>query len=627
MRKKTVILFLSFFLFSIFSSKQVEALATVETSEFYSEEFGFGFEIPTGFTQNDETNSGVGVQYNFIDRSQNKFDVVVMYLGEHTDQELLESYVGDFLENTTAEVKNVSKIIASGKPTYHLESIFQDRYTLSHVTVSHGYIYIFQFYSSSTLPDFPYATNVIDSIFWADKIVITHVESFQPDVQKAELETEASPTAAPVLQFPFCGQWHISGDYGAPAHVGQYNDWALDWVFDQGQTIGAPVFSAHSGTIERAVWDPGGGGWMIRLRYNGDTTYTTYYLHLSSFAVSQGTYVNAGAHIAYAGNSGNVSGPHLHFSYLRNSWSIIPEPMSGHTGFRYPNAYYRNCSPPSAPSNLSASDGNYTDRVVVVWNGVNYATRYDVFRAESASGTPGFIGSTTSSNLTDWAVTGGKDYWYWVRACNEFGCSNYSNPDSGFPTKPKKKVYLPFVFKVPPSIVRNGDFEQGNMFWNEYSSNNYRLIIEDPSLAFQGGWSAWLGGANDEVSQLYQSVNIGADVQYLTFWNALYSSETGCDFDTFYVKIQGTIVYSMGLCMSNNTNGYVPVTIALSPSSGGVWLEFIVVTDSSVNSNVFIDNIRFSNNPLLHSIDGERSGIHNSDLRTMPKQVYINKEQ
>ena len=59
--------------------------------------------------------------------------------------------------------------------------------------------------------------------------------------------------------------------------MGQYNEWALDWVFDQGQTI--LRYLAHSGTIERAVWDPGGGGWMIRLRYNGDTTDTTYHLH------------------------------------------------------------------------------------------------------------------------------------------------------------------------------------------------------------------------------------------------------------------------------------------------------------------------------------------------------------
>ena len=88
-------------------------------------------------------------------------------------------------------------------------------------------------------------------------------------------------------------------------------------------------------------------------------------------------------------------------------------------------------SAPSAPSWVSASDGDFTDRVQVEWASSEGATSYAVYRAESASGTKTFLGSTDSTSWSDTSATAGTTYYYWVKASNASGTSGFSDCDSG----------------------------------------------------------------------------------------------------------------------------------------------------------------------------------------------------
>ena len=72
----------------------------------------------------------------------------------------------------------------------------------------------------------------------------------------------------------------------------------------------APIFAANSGTVDYAGWN-GGYGNYVRIQH-GDGVGTGYG-HIDSFAVSSGQWVNSGQVIAYAGNTGNSFGCHLHF--------------------------------------------------------------------------------------------------------------------------------------------------------------------------------------------------------------------------------------------------------------------------------------------------------------------------
>jgi len=92
-------------------------------------------------------------------------------------------------------------------------------------------------------------------------------------------------------------------------------------------------------------------------------------------------------------------------------------------------------SAPAAPTGVSASDGVYSDRILITWNASAGATSYDVYRnTVNNSGTASFRGNVTSAGAwdSDPALVPGTPYWYWVKARNAAGVSGFSTSDSGF---------------------------------------------------------------------------------------------------------------------------------------------------------------------------------------------------
>lgn len=77
---------------------------------------------------------------------------------------------------------------------------------------------------------------------------------------------------------------------------------------------GTPILAAADGTvtIANALDSWGGGyGYYVKLDHGGGLT--TLYAHCSSICVTAGQQVKAGEVIAYVGQTGRATGPHLHF--------------------------------------------------------------------------------------------------------------------------------------------------------------------------------------------------------------------------------------------------------------------------------------------------------------------------
>ena len=86
---------------------------------------------------------------------------------------------------------------------------------------------------------------------------------------------------------------------------------------------GTPVRAVGDGIIAEAGWN-GAYGKAIDLKH--DTTYTSRYAHLESFAegIHPGIAVTKGQVIGYVGSTGRATGPHLHFELYKDQQYVNP---------------------------------------------------------------------------------------------------------------------------------------------------------------------------------------------------------------------------------------------------------------------------------------------------------------
>jgi murein DD-endopeptidase MepM/ murein hydrolase activator NlpD len=92
---------------------------------------------------------------------------------------------------------------------------------------------------------------------------------------------------------------------------------------DFGVPVGTPVMAAGAGTVTFMGWSNGYGRFV---KVNHGNGYTTAYGHLSRFAsgMHAGSRVRQAQVIAYSGNTGMSTGPHLHYEILQANQQVNP---------------------------------------------------------------------------------------------------------------------------------------------------------------------------------------------------------------------------------------------------------------------------------------------------------------
>ena len=113
------------------------------------------------------------------------------------------------------------------------------------------------------------------------------------------------------------GVWGDSRSGGRRRHEGQ----------DIRMPMNTPLVAVTSGTIQH--YKNSSAGTVIYLKGDDGNKYS--YFHLNSRIAKNGQRVKAGQRIAYSGNSGNSTGPHLHFETWINGKKEDPRPFLSHT--------------------------------------------------------------------------------------------------------------------------------------------------------------------------------------------------------------------------------------------------------------------------------------------------------
>ncbi len=111
-------------------------------------------------------------------------------------------------------------------------------------------------------------------------------------------------------------QWPV---VGGGNYISQYFHSGHEAI-DIAASYGSKVVAAAGGRVTFAGWKSNGGGWQVWISHGGNL-YTTYN-HMSALTVGTGQTVSRGQQVGRIGQTGNATGPHLHFEvWIGPIWS------------------------------------------------------------------------------------------------------------------------------------------------------------------------------------------------------------------------------------------------------------------------------------------------------------------
>ena len=111
---------------------------------------------------------------------------------------------------------------------------------------------------------------------------------------------------------PIKANYHLTARFGQRGSI-----WSKGWHtgLDFQVPVGTNVYAAATGTVIAAGWN---GAYGMRIEILHGDGVVTAYNHLSQIDAKVGERVLPGDFIGKSGNTGNTTGPHLHFEVIKN---------------------------------------------------------------------------------------------------------------------------------------------------------------------------------------------------------------------------------------------------------------------------------------------------------------------
>jgi murein DD-endopeptidase MepM/ murein hydrolase activator NlpD len=139
----------------------------------------------------------------------------------------------------------------------------------------------------------------------------------QPQSHDIVVQPSRVADASQKFRWPLAGR--VLSDFGA-SNTGERND-GINISAQQGE----PVHASASGTVSYCGNELKGYGNLVLIRH--EDGYITAYAHVANFVVNRDDHVLAGQVIAYAGATGDVATPQLHFEIRKGVQALNPKSL------------------------------------------------------------------------------------------------------------------------------------------------------------------------------------------------------------------------------------------------------------------------------------------------------------
>ncbi|WHH57398.1 peptidoglycan DD-metalloendopeptidase family protein [Petroclostridium sp. X23] len=153
----------------------------------------------------------------------------------------------------------------------------------------------------------------VNGIETGKEVMKTYVLS-QPKIQTEKVGTKPVPPkyGTGVFRRPTYGVLTSRfGTRGREWHTG----------IDLAGNIGDPIYASDGGKV---IFAGRQGNYGLLVKISHDNEYVTYYGHCSKLLVKEGERVAKGEVIAYVGNTGRSTGPHVHFEVRKDGTPVNP---------------------------------------------------------------------------------------------------------------------------------------------------------------------------------------------------------------------------------------------------------------------------------------------------------------
>ena len=158
----------------------------------------------------------------------------------------------------------------------------------------------------------------VNNLDWSDQAVGVGDALIVPGGEKPYEPRKVTAYAGPVpegARGTGAFQWPVLGTI-------TQGYWYGHRAIDVGAPTGSAVVATDGGFVSFAGWTDVGYGYLIVVDHAN--SFATYYAHLSNIYVAVGQELRRGQVIGAVGNTGNSTGPHLHYEVRRNNTQQNP---------------------------------------------------------------------------------------------------------------------------------------------------------------------------------------------------------------------------------------------------------------------------------------------------------------